>query len=434
VWSFWLTRGERSRTLIAALAIPVLAYGLTAFWLSPSYLRVTLRNMAYVSNPGSAWSVELAAVVAVAYGFATYKLAARRKARTWAVFVIGALVVFTLDVAGNHFWNFRVMGEPGRLVPELDLVLILGLLLPLEWLWQRPGPWLKAVVAALLLTAFATSRHYIRHSRELIQRWPDYQARVEYRVTDYLWTHMPQARVFTSGTVRFWYDDWHDLEEMGGGSDQGLLNPVVPDVEWEMVLGTEPEPVLLWSQAMGVDVMYASDAKSEEPYRDIQYQGRFAQWPLLWDDGQGNRLWSTQRRFPAHARVVETSVLNSLPRLNDRNDIPHLRPYVDMLERGPDSPVTMERPSTDSMVLHASIVAGQSLLVQESWDPAWRATVNGHPAPVTKDEMGFMVVHAPPGNDTIRLDFPMPLENRFGWGLTGFTVAALAFLATRKER
>jgi len=39
VWSLWITRREK-RIVVPAIAIPVLAYGLTAFWLVPSYFQV----------------------------------------------------------------------------------------------------------------------------------------------------------------------------------------------------------------------------------------------------------------------------------------------------------------------------------------------------------------------------------------------------------
>jgi hypothetical protein len=433
VWSFFLTRGSRG-LLFPALAIPVLAYGLTAFWLSPSYLRITLHNMQYVSDKGNSWSGVVAAVAVLGFGFASYKLAKGRPERTWALFAIGSLVFFGLNVAGNHFLNFRVIGEPGRLIPELDLVVILGAALLLEWLWRRRGPWLKIVVAAIAMVAFASTRHYIKHGRHIVEPWPDYQSRVEYRVTDWLWKNTPDARVLTSGTVRFWFDTWHDLAEMGGGSEQGLLNPVVYETTWEIDLGANPELVSLWLKAMGVDVMYAAGPNSEEPYKDIHNTERFAALPLLWDDGQGNKLWSTQRRFRPRARVVDTAGLNGVPVPRDRFDIEHLRAYVDVIENGPDSPVTIERPSTDAMLLHAKFDSGQSLLVQETWDPAWRASVDGKSLPVRKDQMGFMVVDPPPGGRTVRLEFSMPLENRVGWGLTGLTLIALALLAIRKER
>jgi hypothetical protein len=433
VWSFFVTRGSRS-VLFPTLAIPLLAYGLTAFWLSPSYLRVTLHNMQYVSEKGSLWSEVLAAATAAIFGFLTYKLAKGRPDRTWAVFVIGSLAFFGLNVVGNHYLNFRVIGEPGRLVPELDLVMIFGAALLLEWLWRRRGPWPKVAVAVVVILAFAPSRHFIKHARHVVEPWPNYQSRVEYRVTDWLWKNMPDARVLTSGTVRFWFDAWHDLDEMGGGSEQGLLNPTVPKANVEIDDGTSPEVASLWLKAMGVDVIYVAHPNSEEPYKDTQHQDRFLAMPVLFDDGQGNTLYSAQRRFAPRARVVETAKLAATRPPSRNDDLDSLRPYVDTVENGPDSPVTIDRPSTDRMILHAKFDAGQSLVVQETWDPAWRASVDGKPLPVRKDVMGFIVVDPPPGDRTVRLDFPMPLENLVGWGLTGLSVIALALLAIRKER
>lgn len=433
LWSFWVTRGDRGM-LFPALAIPAMAYGLTAFWLSPSYLRITLHNMQYVSQKGNLWSAVAAVAALAAFGFGSYKLAARRPERTWAVFVTGAVTVFALNVLGNYYLNFRVMGEPGRLVPELDLAIILGVMLALEWLWRRRGPWLKLAVAVVLIVAFATTRHYIKHARHIIQPWPDYQSRVEYRVTDWLWKNMPDARALPSGTVRFWFDAWHDLPEMSGGSEQGLLNPAVYDSTWEIEAGTNPELALLWLKAMGVDAMYVARANSEEPYKDVQSPERFSPLPLLFDDRQGNSIYSTMRRYAPRVRVVETAGLNGLQAPRNNQDMERLRPYVDVVENGPDSPATMERQGTDAMLLHARLAAGQSLLVQETWDPAWQASAGGARLPVRKDPLGFMVVDPPAGDRTVRLEFAMPLENRVGWGLTGLTLIALAVLAIRKER
>jgi hypothetical protein len=433
VWSFFVTRGER-RMLYPALAIPLAAYGLTAFWLSPSYLRITLHNMRYVSDKGNSWSGLVAAATVVGFGFASYLLARRRPERTWAVFVAGAVLFFGLNVLGHHFVNFRVMGEPGRLTPELDLVLILGCLLVFEWLWRRPGLWLKAAVAVAVFAAFASARHYVKHSWHIIEPWPAYQSRVEYRVTDWLWKNMPDARVLSSGTVRFWFDAWHDLAEMGGGSEQGLLNPIVPDSLWEIDAGSDPRFALLWLKAMGVDAMYAAGPKSEEPYKDIQHQERFASLPVLFDDAQGNTIWSTGRRYAPRVRVVETAQLAALEAPRNVEDLERLSAYVNLVENGPDSPATLVRQGSDAIVLDARIDNGQSLLVQETWDPAWQASIDGQRLPVRKDPMGFMVIDPPAGLRSVRLEFTMPLENRVGWGLTALTVLALAGLGIRPRR
>src|SRR6202035_926100 len=52
VWSMWVTHLDR-RIWLRAVCIVALAYGLTAFWLVPSYFRITLGNMQFVSAPGT---------------------------------------------------------------------------------------------------------------------------------------------------------------------------------------------------------------------------------------------------------------------------------------------------------------------------------------------------------------------------------------------
>jgi hypothetical protein len=431
LWSFWITRRDPGIAL-PAIAIPTLAYGLTAFWLVPSYFRITLRNMKYVSEPGTAWSFCVAVVVAAAFAFATNRLARSRPERTWAVFVAGCVVFFSLDVLGNYYFNLRVAGEPGRLVPELDMVFILGALAALEWLWRRPGRAPRVAAVIVVVAAFATTAGYIRHAWKMLPLWPNYTARVEYRVTDWLWRNMPDARVNPSGSVRFWFDAWHDLAQLGGGSEQGLLNTVAQQAQWEIIGGYNPQAAILWLQALGVDVMYVQGPNSEEPYKDIQHPERFARaTPLLFDDGKGNALYRIPRRYAARARVVEIERLDAqkAPRFND--DVDYLRAYVDVVENGPDSPVTLEREGTDAMLVRAKVGSGQAILVQETYDPAWQAWSNGKRLPLREDAMGFMVVEAPPGEHHIRLAFVMPAENRVGWVLTGISLLFLVALVAQ---
>jgi len=226
--------------------------------------------------------------------------------------------------------------------------------------------------------------------------------------------------------VRFWYDAWHDLAQLGGGSDQGLLNGALAPAQWEAALGAKPEPAILWMQCMGVDVVYVSDQRSQEVFKDFEHPEKFAGvLPVLYDDQQGNVLYRVPRRYPARARVVETGKLNASkpPRAND--DLERLGAYADTIEKGPDSPPTLTRDGTDAMRVRANIAPGQSIVVQESFDPAWQAWAGGRQLPVREDIMGFMAVDPPPGDREIRLAFVTPLENRVGRIVTLATFLAL---------
>jgi hypothetical protein len=181
--------------------------------------------------------------------------------------------------------------------------------------------------------------------------------------------------------------------------------------------------------------MYVAGPSSEEPYKDVHHTDRFPKiGPLLFDDGHGNALYGIPRRWAPRVRVVDTALLDAQQTPRTIQDVERLRPYVDAVENGPDVPATFERPNTDQMLVRAKLNAGQSVLLQETWDPAWQAWRGDARLGLRKDAMGFMVVDAPPGDREIRLVFRMPLENRVGWVLTGISLAVLAGLFLELER
>ncbi len=263
----------------------------------------------------------------------------------------------------------------------------------------------------------------------------DYRQHVEYQVQDWFSKNMPDARSFPVGSVRFWFDAWHDLAQLGGGSDQGLLNPVVQVPQWETMHGTNPEIAVLWLQSMGVDAIYVSDKRSEENYHDYGNPKKFeGVLPVVYDDGKGNVIYKVPRRFLPRVRVVETARLPAAQLASSNVDLDTLRAYQDVIEHGPDSPVTLTRNGTDAMHVQARLAPGQSIVVQESYDPAWQASVNGTPLPVRKDAMGFIEIDAPPGDQDISLVFVTPLENRVGRVLTILGLLCVIALLVRGGR
>lgn len=221
VWSVWVTHRD-NRIWLPAAAIPALAYGLSAFWLTPSYLRITLQNLQYVSVPGNAWSVALLAGATAFYLGVSWLAAQGQRQRAYAVFLSGLVLFFSLNVLGNLYFNFRVIGVPHRLLAELDLALTVAAieLLRRLWNWTARTPWqrrlARAVAVAVVLAGAWGARHYIGNLWDLYPREPDYRQRVEYRMSEWMATHNPQARTFVVGSVRFWWDTWHDLAQVGG--------------------------------------------------------------------------------------------------------------------------------------------------------------------------------------------------------------------------
>jgi hypothetical protein len=286
----------------------------------------------------------------------------------------------------------------------------------------------------LVLCAAWPAHQYVRHAWDLYPRELDYRQRVAYRMSDWMATHLPQARTFVVGSVRFWWDTWHDLAQVGGGSDQGLLNTKVVPATWEILLGPNPEMAVRWLAALGADAVIVSDARSEELYHDFPSAPKFSGvLPVLYDDGLGNVIYRVPRRFASLARVVDRAQVRALEPLQQTN-LDLLRAYTAVIEEGPDSPATTAWSGPDELRIRARVAPGQSILVQVTYDPAWHAYTGGQALPVQRDRgADFSVIEAPPGDQDIAFVFETPLENRIGYAVTLIALAIAAVLLARRR-
>ncbi|HXE75299.1 MAG TPA: hypothetical protein VNN18_06665 [Candidatus Xenobia bacterium] len=428
------------RPWLRGAGIAALAYGLTAFWLVPSYIRVTLDNLRYVSRPAKLSSIALLVVVVIVLVLAARLLASGRRERAYGVFACGAACLMALLVIGGILYDFRVAGEMGRLVPELDLAMILLAALGVRWLWLRDGQhrvyWRTAAVM-IVLVCFAPARNYVRHPWALFVEDPNYEQRVEYRITKWMHENLPESRALAAGSVRFWYNAWFDLPQVGGGSDQGQMHPFVAPAQWEILLAENPEPSVQWLQAVGADAVIVNDKSSQEVYHDFVFPKKFAGvLPVLYDDRLGNVIYRVPRRYPGLARVVETRVAAALLPPRGNTDTERIAAYADLLEKGPDSPATMRWVSSDEVRVQARLNAGESVVLQVTYDAAWRAYSGSERLAIEKDAMGFMRIAAPPGEHEIRVVFETPLENWIGRvvsALSGIVVVVLLAWSWRRQ-
>jgi hypothetical protein len=413
-WMVWLR----------AAAVALLAYGLTAFWLTPSYIAITNRNLAIVSQPGNLWSLGLAILLATVIALVSWRKAAGQPVHAWSVFVWGGAAVISLNVLGHHFTNraFRVAGEPERLVPELDMFLVLAGAEVIRQLWQRH----RLLAAFAVLACFLPAWGYLMHPWHNIRRTPAWTDRIEYQTAEWVAKNHPGARSYVVGTVRFWWNAWFNEAQIGGGSEQGLINFDLMNLYWSVLLGDNPEPALLWLQATGNDLIVMNDATSALPIQDYQFPNRFRKvLPIVFEDGKGNWIHEVPRRWRSIARVVRLSEVESLQPARNGEDVERLAPYVKALEEGPDSPASTRWLNPRTLSIDATVEAGQALAVLVTYDSTWRARSGGQELPVVRDAFGQTRILAPPGTHHIELYWETPRENQVGRVL--FVVAALLF-------
>jgi hypothetical protein len=235
-WAVW-TSDRDWRVWLRALAIAALAFGLSAWWLTPSYVRITLTDLKWVSQPGNAWSVIATVIVVALYCGISLRLGRKRPDRAWSIFVAGAAALFSLDVLGFFAFGFLVSGQPHRFLPELDLALILGGVELLRVIWRRPGGMRPAILLAVM--AFAPALLYLTNAWSPFRKAGKLEERYEYRIANWVHSQLPGERVLAAGSSRFWFDGWFDNAQLDGGSLQGMSNQLIPAATWEIFTGVD---------------------------------------------------------------------------------------------------------------------------------------------------------------------------------------------------
>lgn len=432
LWALWVT-SKQSFALRYALPIPLIAFCLSAFWLTPSYLQITLRNMQFVSAKPNLWSNWVGLITLIAFLSYSNRRFQNRSDLAWPLFIAGSTLFFTLNTVGNYWLDFRVLGEPMRLAPELDLIWIWVLVLGLLALWRK-GLFGRGAVVTTVVLLVALHFNYIRHHRAIFPLGTDYKSTVYWRTPDWIAQNYPQSRAYVTGAVRFWYNTWHDLYQLGGSSEQGLQNTMVMPSQWEIVMGPDPKLAVAWLQVMGVDLVAVHGPKSDEWYKDFLYPKKFdGVLKQLHEFERDNHIYEVPRRYRSMARIVDRDALNALPKIKDQTDLEGLERYVAVYENGPEAPTRTHWRGTDELDFEGSTLSNQTVILQTSYDSNWRAESNLGRLPVTQDQLGFVRIDTPVGVSSIRLIFDKPLEKTVGEILFVLTILASGWILWKQR-
>jgi hypothetical protein len=444
-WACFLKRLDWRVWGNAAL-IAALAYGLTAWWLMPSYLRITTRNLHLVAPEGNFWSLPAFLGLLVIYVAASLGLRRWSRFSVYSFYVWSGFFFLATYTLGHRWFGLQLTGNSDRLLPELDLFAILCLadLARLLWSLQIGGSFRLVPRVFVLLVLLACFRPSWRYSKHVYTEFPAdarWQQRVEYKTSSWLWQYFPDQRVFVSGTIRFWYNVWHDGQQADGISDQGILNPVLSTARWRILADHDPDLARHWLQALGVDILVVPGPTSQEPYQDFSknwqvYEGRF---PLLRDDGEGNRYYRIQRRATGIARIVDRARVKAASRVPLEYETAQIRDYAEAVEAAPPGGGRPERARShwrnhDALDVDAETKAGEALLIQENYDPSWRAYVDGRTETIEPDTVGFMLLPLQPGRHLVRLVFETPFEMIAGRVLALVSFGLIGWLAIRGLR
>ncbi|HEV8145367.1 MAG TPA: hypothetical protein VGP79_03260 [Bryobacteraceae bacterium] len=429
VWAIALDQTDRSIWKHCALIV-ALTYGLCAWWLTPTFLLRNLANLRLITPPGNSGSRWFGIVILVVMLVVLWRFAGRWSGRAWPIFLGTAIVLFLISTVGAKLYGFRIVGEPMRFLPELDLLLILPLAEAVRMLASIRR---RFAVAAVLLVLCVVP-DYLWHPWSVYNSESNVNGRVEHRLPEWIAQNMPGARVFTSGSMRVWSSAWRDVAEITGGSDQGSPHRLRALEQWQVNIGDDLDREIDWLIASGNDAVIAHEDPSQEPKRQMPKPRKFAgRLPVIYDQG-GDIVYRVPRRFRGLARVVNEARMESLAPVPWSNEnAAQLRAYAAAAEESATE-VGYQRVSNIKMRLRVRTERGESILVQETWDAGWTAYEDSAKLPVVKDVLYFMRIQVPPGEHDIRLVYEWPAESRIGQGVTLLSIVGWLGVAVRIRR
>ncbi|HXK01893.1 MAG TPA: hypothetical protein VMS37_05785 [Verrucomicrobiae bacterium] len=408
-----------ARSWASAGGLGLYAYAMVAQWLSPSTIAVIRANAPRVAHGFTSDAAQKAFVGAVAAAFLALAWLLSRRAPRHVRF--GGLFVFitAASALGRYWFGLSLVPQPERYHLEMDMAFWLAAAFA-AWPFVERLPRRAAMAAAALALVACVpilihQRHWAREEEQAI----DIHTTIEYKTARWLDAHLPGSRVFAPGTIGFWLNAFSDAPQLTGGFDNGIVNPMLPHVIYQIYAGEKQQLALEWLRAYGCDAMIGGGEKSAEVYHPIKHPEKLDGLTELWRDG-GDAIYDVPRRTRSLAHVMRAEDLVQIePAAYESKAIVG---YLAALENPAYPPADFRWRAPSAAAISASLTPDQILSVQISWDKGWKAAAGGNPVRVWGDKLGQLAIEP-------RCSGPCTVELRYDGGAEGRWARAASMLA-----
>ncbi len=378
---------SRKNRLGRLALIGALAYGLAMPWIPPSDLAAVRMNAQLVGGfpMGTPQYVYLVLWFAAAGAIC---LALRKIGMSEGVsFAVLFLFFMAVPPLGYEWFHAYPLPQPDRYHLEMDgaFAIVGGILLGSRRLLTGPAWKRIAVPVFLCALALVQAPRWRKQVHNFLPAF-DVTKTVEREQALWLQSHFPGQRVFVEGSTRFWFNAFADNPQLGGGFDQGRTNRAIADVAFAVpyLKGNGADSVALL-KAYGVRALAVAGKNSRDAYRDYSDPGKFSGViPERWRDGD-----DVIYEIPGDGSLVHVVPTDALITTGPL-DWPAINRFAAAIDHSPLT--TAKWDGTDRASISTRLASADVLSVQISWDPGWRASVNGADLPIGRDKLGLMVL------------------------------------------
>ena len=404
-------------------AVGGVAYGLSAFWITPGFLHTTtlLNRVILRHSPAAApwgtttWLILLGATTLL--GLAMWP-------RTSAV---ASLVLAWLAISGAPVVAFSLEGSailpmPFRYVMEFNA----GLILALAGLASLGRKWRIAVVAAAFVAGGWAARGFLRNAWSLQPGAANQREMLAFQISDWLKQNAGRSRIFATGEIEGSLNALTVLAQ-AGGEYHGISNFLVTAAQRQINSGCGERTIAarineLWLRALDVGYVVVHDARSREHFHWYVQPEAFAGFPVAWTNGAGDTIYRTPPPEEHQAVVVDPTELKHLPRLRATDDLEFLEAYVAWARGLRPAEIHWSRP--DTAHVEADLGANEAVLIRVNYNSGWRSPGSR----VQPDPIGFLLVRPPQGRQRFDLRFGAAWDV---WLARAITLLTIVFLLVR---
>jgi len=333
--------------------------------------------------------------------------------------------------------NINLLPQPGRYHIEMEAgVCLLAAFLaepPIER-WLRRLPRKLAVSCALIcivaLGWVAVQDH--RFARHLIHRASlDSPPFAEPR---WVAANLPGERVLDATEGQWLFNLFADNPQLGAGHEPSAPNWMQRVAVYTIFSGVnagdqDAAISILWLKAFGCGAIIVAGAESKDAYHAIARPDKFeGLLPLLWQDA-GESIYRVPLRSTSLAHVIPKSAVVGRRPIHGL-DVGPVRPYVAALENPAAQLANLTWRNPDEGRIISKMTPSDVLSIQVTYDPGWRASVNGKAVRVTADQLGFILIDPRcSGECAVDLVFSGGLERNMTLGISLTALAALLVMA-----
>lgn len=373
------------------IGIGVLAYALASYWIPPSLIRTVQSsavNLDMVTPP-----MEKAAILAfLAIALLTLHFLFQRRSISELPRFFAYFALITGTAVLSKMWLGRVIIPIAhRFHLEMEMALAGAaafVILAVTTRWPRRMQ--LAAVILLIAAAIPQARYYRRESRNTTKP-TDVSNIPEARMARWFAENAKGQRVFAPGTVALWLNHYSDTPQFFGCCDQTVRTDEFRHALFNIYSADLPEHAITWLKVYGVSYIGVADTGGDQPFANPKkFDGVLEE---VWRDGN-SVIYRVPLPNPSLAHVVPTAALN-IRQLNGGYDIEPLRPLLAALDN-PASQAYVEWVTQSELVIKAHLEPGQSILLQQTCDPAWWTDSE---FTITCGPLGLTKITTPGGRD-----------------------------------